>query len=108
MRKNISFFAWKLQVIFRYFTLPGRYPTSICNNYQIGTGGLPGRILALLSSQIFSFPVVIPDFRSLVPLFLKAFWQFNVSYVSLRLVLIVVPMVMGNDPSVALGGQKLS
>ena len=64
--------------------------------------------------------MVIPDFRSLVPLFLKAFvrkwfnliadrdFKMSLSYVSLRLVLIVVPMVMGYDSSVALGGQKLS
>lgn len=55
-----------------------------------------------------------------MPLFLKAFvrkwfnliadrdFKLSLSYVSLRLVSIVDSMVMGNNPSVALGGQKLS
>ena len=76
--------------------------------------------LLKVAKYVFSFPVVIPDFRSLVPLFLKAFdrkwfnliadrdFKLSLSYVSLRLVSIVDSMVMGNNPSVALGGQKLS
>ena len=38
----------KFRVICRKFELPGRYPTSTCINYLVGTRGLPDRILALI------------------------------------------------------------